>query len=565
MINFEKISRSSFLMAAPFSLMIGVPAFGQSVVIPPSADISRLRLPPPDLPTQEDFDVTIRNPEESVVPKDVSSLDFLVSKVRVNGATYFSADQINEIFSSIEGRRVRLEELREYANQLQELYANEGFLLTRVILPPQTIEDGIVTVEVVEGFLDNIAVDDSAALGGNLAKAALSEMVGAKPLNIRELDGKILILNDTPGLSVKTLLRPGSESGAAEMAITTSRPSNQGFFSVSNTGSDAIGPVIYSVGYTVNSPFGHPAALDLSLSSAGHTLEELLAVSGRYAFPVGPDGNILYLGGLAARARPGGEAAELEVASSSYSVEARLRSPLLRNRSTAIYLETAVTFASTRVEALDTVITRDKIVSGQIGLRGQHQSDLGQTALQFVATGGIPAFGALDQSNPTPSVVDFESKFLKFDWQFDHLFPPSRSMSFLFRASGQWSDDRLLAGEQLAFGGPQLGRGYAPSSLTGDRGFGLLGELRLDFPDVYEAGVIANLQAYSFGDWAKTKLLAGEGVQAEKQSLLSYGFGLRAVVAERALLDLQFASDGRELAGIKRRPARLNLSLVQVL
>ena len=109
----------------------------------------------------------------------------------------------------------------------------------------------------------------------------------------------------------------------------------------------------------------------------------------------------------------------------------------------------------------------------------------------------------------------------------------------------------MLAGEQLAFGGPQLGRGYAPSSLTGDRGFGFLGELRLDFPDVYEPGVIANLQAYSFGDWARAKLLAGEGVQAEKQSLLSYGFGLRAVVAERALLDLQFASDGRELAGIR--------------
>lgn len=539
-------------------------ALAQSIVLPSEADISRLRLSPPELPSQEDFDLTIRNPEKSVVPKDVSALDFLVTRVLVNGVTYFPDEQVRALFAPLEGQRIRLDGLREQADRLQAMYADRGFLLTRVIIPPQKIDNGLVKIEVIEGYIDEILLENETSIAGQMTLNALAGLRDQRPLNIRELDGKLLILNDTPGISVKTLLRPGNELEAASMVASTASVPSQGFASASNTGSNAIGPAIYSAGYTINSPLKRPGALDLSLSVAGRNLEELQAVSARYAIPVGSKGLILYLGGLAAKAKPGGDAAELDVASVSYSFEARLRSPLYRSRSSALYLETAFLFAGTSVTALDAEITRDRIASSQISLRGRHQSSLGQTTAQLLMTAGLPVFGALDEATPNPSVSEFDPNFSKVSWQLDHVFPLYTTASFLTRVVGQWTDDRLLAGEQVAFGGQLLGRGYAPSALTGDHGLGLLGELRFDLPAAQAQGVISNVQVYGFADAARAKLLAAKDVPAETRSIVSYGIGLKAVLVDRLFLDLQFASEGRTLAGGESRPARVNISLVSV-
>lgn len=549
-------------LLASLGLLVPGHALAQSVVVSPEADISRLRLSPPELPTQQDLDLTIRNPEKSVVPKDVSVIDFLVSRVQVNGVTYFSEDRVRAIFAPLEGQRIRLETLREQADRLQTLYAEQGFLLTRVIIPPQRIEDGIITIEVVEGYIDNIVSENDASIGAQLAQEALEALRGQKPLNIRELDGKLLILNETPGVAVKTLLRPGGELGAANMVVSTARLPNQGFASIGNTGSNAIGPALYSLGYTINSPLGRPGAMDFSATVAGRNLEELQAVSARYAIPVGTSGAILYLGGLAARAKPGGEAAALDVSSASYSLEARLRTPLHRSRSSALYLEGALLFARTRTTALGVEITKDKIFSHQIGLRGRHQSSLGQTTAQVLVTAGLPAFGALDENTSSPSVQGFDPNFSKVSWQIDHVVALNNTTSFLTRLVGQWTGDRLLAGEQVAFGGQLLGRGYAPSALTGDKGIGALAELSFDLPGAQASGVISDVEVYGFTDAAQARLLPADGVPAERQSLVSYGFGLRALLIDRLFLDLQFACEGREIPGGESRPARINLSLV---
>lgn len=562
--RFPTIRHHHLLLLGPLCWLAQGQALAQSVVLSPEADISRLRLSPPELPTQDDFDLTIRNPEKSVVPKDVSVLDFRISRIDVNGVTYFTQDEVRALFAPLEGQRIRLETLREQADRLQALYADQGFLLTRVIIPPQKIEGGIVTIEVVEGFIDEIVLEDETSIGGKLAQTALADLRGQRPLNIRELDGKLLVLNDTPGVAVRTLLRPGGNIGAANMAVLTDRVPNRGFASVSNTGSNAIGPALYSVGYTLNSPLNRPGSFDLSVSAAGQRLAELQAVSARYAVPIGSKGTVLYVGGLAAKAKPGGEAAQLDVFSASFSLEARLRTPLHRSRSSALYLETALLFARTRVTALDTEITRDKIVTSQIGLRGRHQSPLGQTTAQVFVTAGLPVFGALKQDGPNPSVPGFVPNFSKLSWQFEHVFPLYSTASLLTRVVGQWTDDRLLAGEQVAFGGPLLGRGYAPSALTGDHGVGVLGELTFDLPLAQAPGVISNVQVYGFTDTARAKLLAARDVPTESQTIVSYGFGLKAVLADRLFLDLQFASEGRTLGGGESRPARVNISLVSV-
>lgn len=553
------------LSLAALSMATSHEALGQAIFVPPDADISRLRVQPPELPAREDYDLTVRNPEKSAVPKDVESIDFFVSRVRVNGVSHYPEDQVRAIFAPLEGRRVRLEELREGADRLQALYAGEGFLLTRVIVPPQQIDDGVVTVEVIEGFIAEGFFDGEHAATRNLSQQALANLIGQRPLSIRKLDGRLLILNDTPGIVVKSTLRPGTDPGAADIVVTSGSLPNQGYLSVANNGSTTLGPALYSLGYTFNSPLRRPGALDLSLSSAGKRLDELRAISLRYGMPVGSRGVVLYLGGLAAKSKPGGEVTPLDVSSQSYSLDMRLRVPLRRNRATALYLESALLLANTSVRALGTRITHDRIASAQIGLRIRHQYPrFGETTAQVFLSRGISAFGALDASAAKPSVLGFDPKFTKINWQVEHVMPLAPRASLVSRAVGQWTGDRLLAGEQIAFGGPFLGRGYVPSATTGDRGYGFLGELRLDLPQAEVPGKFGGLQVYAFADWAHSWVLPAPDVAKVEQRIGSYGSGLRARLADRFFIDAQVAFAGRRIAGAENRPSRLNISVLSI-
>ncbi len=53
--------------------------------------------------------------------------------------------------------------------------------------------------------------------------------------------------------------------------------------------------------------------------------------------------------------------------------------------------------------------------------------------------------------------------------------------SAVISAQGQYSFAPLITGEQIAFGVPQIGRGYDPGAITGDNGVGGSIELRDDF------------------------------------------------------------------------------------
>ena len=66
----------------------------------------------------------------------------------------------------------------------------------------------------------------------------------------------------------------------------------------------------------------------------------------------------------------------------------------------------------------------------------------------------------------------------------------------------QWTNDKLLAGEQITFGGPAIGRGYDGGAIAGEMGFGLPGALGASIAknksDVIclncDGGIMMNLQ-----------------------------------------------------------------------
>jgi hemolysin activation/secretion protein len=114
------------------------------------------------------------------------------------------------------------------------------------------------------------------------------------------------------------------------------------------------------------------------------------------------------------------------------------------------------------------------------------------------------------------------------------MFSVSRLQSLFWRFSllgyvtGQYSFNPLLASEQFAYGGSQLGRGYDPAAIIGDHGLGGTLELRLDTQ--LNGRFLQTVQPYLFYDggrtWNKVTVIS----IPTKQSATSAGIGIRFAV-----------------------------------
>ena len=542
--------------------MHAAPVIAQIIRPPPQAEISRQRvqpLPLPDTPLQ----LRIQNPEKASVPRAVDEIEFSITRIKVTGATHFPEERWRAIFAALEGQKIVLSDLREAANKLENLYRADGFFLTRVFIAPQEVRDGTLEVQVVEGFLANAFVQAPNQASRKLTQAMITPVLGQRPVRFLDLEQRLLLLNDTPGMAVTSVLRPGGTLGSSDILLTTVKPPRTAFAAVDNSGSDVVGPINYSLGTTIFQPFGRPGALDLSLASSGEGFGELQAVSARYATPLGNNGMVGSIGALVAHAAPGGLIRDLDVQSLSGSLSASLRVPLLRSRANSIYLDAGMTLNRSFVKALGTEINDDRSTVASLGLQWRQIGWLaGDMTFGVNLLHGLGLFGANGADAPLPSVQGFNPNFLRLTYQFQRNQPILGPIGASMTLQGQYTANRLLSGEQISFGGRSIGRAYDPSTVAGERGVGVIGELFASLSGVQVPNFIEGTQVYAFADWAQTTALAYEATPKQSTTISSLGAGARFTLLGRLSIDTQFSSARHALPDGTKSGGRFTLGAI---
>ena len=129
-------------------------------------------------------------------------------------------------------------------------------------------------------------------------------------------------------------------------------------------------------------------------------------------------------------------------------------------------------------------------------------------------------------------------------------------------ARGQWSNNPLLAFEELAVGNLTIGRGYDPGATSGDRAVGAAFELRAGKPQPQSRRDLA-IEAVAFYDAVKIWNLDSGSTENNRQ-LRSYGGGARVSWGDHARLEVVYAHplDKAQSFDLQRAPNRVLVSLV---
>ncbi len=525
----------------------------QAVSIPGSAEIQRLHdiMNTPDLPAAIPSIATpVLDLEDVDIPSDMATqnlddIPFMLKSVTIQGVTAYPAQTFLPVFEQATGQNITVAELYDLVNNITATYRNDGYVLAKAILPPQEITAGHVKIRIVEGRLSNVRLE-GAQTNSRLLQTWAEAIQKQSPLNNKQLERYLLLMNDLPGIEAKSTLRPGSEPATAEMIIHITENQYSGSVGLNNWGTRFVGPNQVEGDVTVNNTYAdkldwHDKTTLRGVQAFSTDINNLRYLDMTHGIPLGEDGTTVQAQLHHSLSEPGFTLKELELQSVTSGFNVMLQHPVIRSRRENLSIFGMFDWRDTRSMIDDNNLSEDHIRALRVGLNYEATNSSGVTSARVELSRGLNLFGA---STPDSGIQSRENgvgnNFTKLKIDAARLQRLHKRWNLLLAGSWQHSTHPLLASEEFGVGGENFGRGYESSEITGDLGFAAKAELQINFPVGWK--YLQSWQLYGFYDLGLTwqiDTLPGEDTTVD--ALVSNGFGIRSQLTPQLSTDLTIA------------------------
>jgi len=506
----------------------------------PSGAEQRSESPRPimPLPSTPGGPITTPNAPTTEAPVGAESHRLVLKAVVVEGATAYTVDQIRAMYQDLIGREVTVADLFKVANDIELRYRNDGYITSRVIVPAQTITDGAVRLQVVEGFVSEITYPDDIGPALAAVKRLVNPLRGTTPINIAEIERRLLLANDLAGLTVRANLEPSrTERGASVIVVKTERKAVDASASFSNRNSPYLGSSQVGALIAFNS-FG-PNADTLSLfGRLSVPLKRARSIGGGYQALLSDDGLTIGANVSYSHSRPGLTLDPLDVRGGVVAGTATLSYPVIRSRSQNLRLVGELEYRDVSTDLAGDRFNRDKLRIFRTGVSYDLTDDWdGITAVRGMVHKGLDILGASERGAPLASRERGRGDFTKLTADITRVQQLPANLSLVATATAQLAQTSLLASEQIALGGPNYGRAFDEGEVSNDNGWAGSLELRYT-PSLPENDIAQGLQFFGFVDggrvWSRSSADA-----VPKSTVLSVGGGVRGRLLERVFATLE--------------------------
>ena len=507
-------------------------------------------LPPEQAPTAR--------PEEVDAPRMIVK-GFRIKGVKKHksiGITQKSIEQLvinraRELVTGEASSGFTLGMFEEITSAISRYYRERGFFLARAFIPAQKVTDDIVTINITEGFLDQITYQ-----GNNLYDDdQLDELFGplrGESIYLEDFERAIFIANDFPGLDATVLFGPGLKPGSAAIQVSAEEERSGGFISFDNYGSSFTGESRLRGNYSWNNLLGQADRLDLNVI---YTVDPANSLYFDAAYQQPLLNNRYLVGGFIGKNDfdVGGALQDLEINGSSTIINGFMTRFITRNRTERITMGVDLSLKTAESRVIRTVNSKDELTV--IGLSGAYSgtSWSGSGHYQQISLAlslGIPEFlgsmgseGGGDGAREGDSGDKAGGDFTKLSFQYLRLIPIKQFQSILLKLSGQKSSDLLTSLEQFSLGGPDSVRAYPVSEALMDEAWLVTAEWRAKASPEIPQSWLNELEFSIFYDYAQGSLNDALTNEIDEVSLSGLGFGIDVRPFNKFDARIQYAFD----------------------
>tara|TARA_Y100000590_G_scaffold252746_1_gene283807 strand:+ start:23313 stop:25010 length:1698 start_codon:yes stop_codon:yes gene_type:complete len=493
----------------PMLVFMHAPSWGQSVSIPSSANSARTQqyldsrnraVTQGDITPPKDIELDSRVPRADQGP--------MLKNIILRGATLYSREDLDFILQDYLNQPIDMSTLNHLANRITAYYRQQGYFLSRALIPPQTISNNTLTLQIIEGYIHNIIIDDPDNLLSSSQMTAAHRIINKishlKPLHGPTLERYMLLLNEGAGISMQSVMQPAKDAtqvGGITLLLKPQKKAAQLNLNANNHGSRYIGPWQFQTSYQTGNVF---TPLD-TLSAQGaiaRPLKEIQYGSLNYSRPVGSEGmrwqNLVSY----SNSNPGSTLRSLEAETDTFVYKTGFSYPVTRSRKESLDVAAHFTFRNTATEILDSELIDDKTRS--LSISGDYQAYDHHQGINRFSVGlhkGFDILGVRTTGSDNLSRAQGRSDFVKVTASAQRVQFLPHDLTLDTQAEGQFAPHPLLSSEEFGYGGSDMGLAYDPSEITGDKG--IKASASLTYYGVPPLGDIVSCSPFIFYDIGK--------------------------------------------------------------
>jgi hemolysin activation/secretion protein len=483
-------------------------------------------------------------------PAGAEKLFVKLSGVSIKGGLPALAAASAALEAKLTGHRISGADVFAAARDLEAAYAGAGYVLVRVILPPQQLVNGArLKLVVVDGFIERIETKDVPERVRDRIMTLVGPLTGRRGLMLSEIERRVLLAGDTPGVVLRSTLSPGQAEGATVLVIDGTYQAVSETLTYDNTLSRALGRNTLGAGLDFNSIAGLGELVYLRVSGDPNdggngffeTYPRNRMLAAGFILPLWVDGLTFNAEYTDSRTTPEAVAG-IQTTDTFDRLSLRLRYAWLRGRNANFNSELdfdaqdeqqslfvggdPVPLSLDRLRIVRFVNDGDVLTPWGATISGRAAASFG--------IDGLGARSAADASALLPlSRQGADATFQKFDIVLNYNQSVVDHLAVSLSARAQTSFNApLLHSEQIGIANTTGLSAFDAGTIVGDQGYVVRGELQSPWSlpvqnPIFGQSIGIVAAPYIFGAYGEVSLEDPTALEAPRIHAASYGAGLR--------------------------------------
>lgn len=435
-----------------------------------------------------------------------------VRHIDVTGIVHLDEKAVRAAVAVYEGRCLNTADINQLLQVINAAYVRRGYITSRAYLPEQSVNTGVLRLQVIEGVIESIILNQNHhGSDARRVKGAFPTTAG-RVLRLQDIEQGVDQLNRAPSAQAAVALEPGSQPGSSKVIVkSVDDRSWRAALYGDNTGEASTGRIRLTASLDKDNLFEINDTWQLAFNRSDRSQAFSLS-------PTLPFGYWTLTGSYSQSSYSSPLGNGYTVNGESNSALLSLERLFFRNQSEQLSLVMGISDRDSSREIAGASLLPDKTTTARIGLRWLHRKPAAATWFgQLSYVRGTRWFDATQDMAQLPDSYPHH-QFNKLELQGQYFRSIFKSWQYGSQIQAQYSGLGLVGGEQLVLGGSESLRGFSSSSSYGDSGISWRNKL---------GGAcwssLPRLQCYAFADAGIVRSL----MMPPMQKMAGSGIGLR--------------------------------------
>lgn len=429
-----------------------------------------------------------------------------VAGFRLAGLDESRAQALLPLLARYIGDGKTLIDLEDAAKDVEVALQRQGLFLAQVFVPEQTLQDGVVVLQVLEGRIGQVTLraDDGVRVDAAMMDRFLDPLRNHPVATRERVERALFALGDLRGVEITSALEPGQRTGHADLTVRVAPGARAAFEAgFDNGGSIFTGRYRLTGSADWLSPTGRGDSL--SIKALASTNGGVVFARAAWLTPVGSVGTKFGLAASALSYKLGSPVFEpLQASGTGQALGVQLLHPARRARNSNLFLQAGFDhrrFADD-VDAIDLRSRKSVASYVSLGAVGDFRDTLGGGGISNYAVNlvtGRLSFKSADDIAVDQASYQTAGSYAKLVLTASRLQALPNKDHLYLSAQAQFAGKDLDSSEKQSLGGPSGVRAYPAPDTPSDSAVIVGWEYRKTLPiEAYPGDWVLSL----FGDYA---------------------------------------------------------------